>query len=50
LIRELFSPKDKAAARAKMGYQSISKNYLFGAANINDRRKGISFLVEALQF
>jgi glycosyltransferase involved in cell wall biosynthesis len=46
---ELFSPKEKAAARAKWGINPSAKIILFGAANINDRRKGIGFLVEALK-
>jgi glycosyltransferase involved in cell wall biosynthesis len=46
---ELFSPKDKQAARAKWGINPDAKIILFGAANINDRRKGINYLVEALQ-
>jgi glycosyltransferase involved in cell wall biosynthesis len=47
---ELFSAKDKAAARAKWGINPSAKIILFGAANINDRRKGISFLVDALKY
>ncbi|MCO5937265.1 glycosyltransferase [Mucilaginibacter sp. RB4R14] len=46
---ELFAHKDKAVARAKWGVDPAAKIILFGAANINDRRKGISFLVNALQ-
>ncbi|QXV66623.1 glycosyltransferase family 4 protein [Mucilaginibacter sp. 21P] len=45
---EVFSPKDKAAMRAKWKVTDSAKVILFGAANINDRRKGINFLVEAL--
>ncbi|MFD0765881.1 glycosyltransferase [Mucilaginibacter lutimaris] len=45
---ELFSRKDKAKARAKWNVNPSAKILLFGAANINDRRKGISFLVDAL--
>jgi glycosyltransferase involved in cell wall biosynthesis len=44
----VFSPKDKVAGRAKWNVNQNSKIILFGAANINDRRKGISYLVEAL--
>jgi glycosyltransferase involved in cell wall biosynthesis len=44
----IFSPKDKAAARQKRGIDPSAKIILFGAANINDRRKGISYLVDAL--
>ncbi|OOQ58597.1 glycosyltransferase [Mucilaginibacter pedocola] len=46
---ELFSPKDKAAARTKRGIDINKKVILFGAANIADRRKGLSYLVDALQ-
>ncbi|QHS54481.1 glycosyltransferase [Mucilaginibacter sp. 14171R-50] len=45
----LFSPKNKAAVRAKWRVDPSAKVILFGAANINDRRKGIIYLVEALQ-
>jgi len=44
----IFSPQDKIAARAKWNINPQSKIILFGAANILDRRKGISYLVEAL--
>jgi glycosyltransferase involved in cell wall biosynthesis len=42
----IFSPKDKTAAR--QGIDPSAQIILFGAANINDRRKGISYLVDAL--
>jgi glycosyltransferase involved in cell wall biosynthesis len=45
----LYSPKAKAAARVKRNIGPDKKIILFGAANINDRRKGISYLVEALK-
>ncbi|GAA4097896.1 glycosyltransferase family 4 protein [Mucilaginibacter panaciglaebae] len=45
---DIFSPKDKIAARQKRGIDPQAKIILFGAANINDRRKGIGYLVEAL--
>jgi glycosyltransferase involved in cell wall biosynthesis len=45
---EVFSRKDKTAARKKWGANPSAKIILFGAANINDRRKGITYLVEAL--
>ncbi len=45
---EVFSPQDKAAERVKRGINAGAKIVLFGAANINDKRKGISYLVEAL--
>ncbi|TSJ40243.1 glycosyltransferase [Mucilaginibacter corticis] len=44
----IFSPKDKVAARQQRGIDPSAKIILFGAANINDRRKGITYLVEAL--
>lgn len=45
---DLFSAKDKTAARAKWNINAKSKVILFGAANIMDRRKGITYLVDAL--
>ena len=45
---DIFSPKDKSAARSKWNINLQSKIILFGAANILDRRKGISYLVDAL--
>ena len=45
---EVFSAKDKTAARAKWGIDQHTKIILFGAANILDRRKGFSYLVDAL--
>jgi glycosyltransferase involved in cell wall biosynthesis len=44
----IFSPKDKVNERAKRGIDPSAKIILFGAANINDKRKGISYLVDAL--
>jgi len=44
----VFGPKGKAWLRNKWGIDSDSKIILFGAANILDRRKGITYLVEAL--
>ncbi|MDB5131637.1 MAG: cotSA 1 [Mucilaginibacter sp.] len=44
----IFLPKDKTAARKKWNIAQDAKIILFGAANIMDRRKGISYLVEAL--
>jgi len=44
----VFSPKNNEAARLKWNISPKAKIILFGAANILDRRKGISFLVEAL--
>jgi glycosyltransferase involved in cell wall biosynthesis len=45
---EIFSPKDKTVARAKWKISPQAKIILFCAANILDRRKGITYLVEAL--
>lgn len=44
----VFSPKDKIVARTKRGIDQQAKIILFGAANINDKRKGITYLVNAL--
>ncbi|GAC1307762.1 MAG: glycosyltransferase family 4 protein [Mucilaginibacter sp.] len=44
----IFLPKEKAAARKKWHIAPDAKIILFGAANIMDRRKGITYLVEAL--
>jgi len=44
----VFSPKDRVSERVKRGIDSSAKIILFGAANINDKRKGISYLVDAL--
>jgi len=46
---QIFSPRDRAAERKKSGINTGAKIILFGAANINDKRKGIRYLVEALQ-
>ncbi len=45
---EIFSPKDRTTVRAKWNINPQSKIILFGAANILDKRKGISYLVDAL--
>jgi glycosyltransferase involved in cell wall biosynthesis len=45
---DIFSAKDKTSSRTKWNINPRSKIILFGAANIMDRRKGISYLVEAL--
>lgn len=44
----IFSAKDNTVARTKWGINPKSKIILFGAANIMDRRKGISYLTDAL--
>ncbi|RVU01868.1 glycosyltransferase [Mucilaginibacter limnophilus] len=43
-----FSPKDKVSMREKWNINTNARVILFGAANINDRRKGITYLVDAL--
>jgi glycosyltransferase involved in cell wall biosynthesis len=45
---EIFSPKDRDEARTKWNIDPSQKIILFGAANILDRRKGIGYLVAAL--
>ena len=45
---EIFSPKNKTEARNKWHISENAKIILFGAANILDRRKGITYLVGAL--
>jgi len=44
----IFSPQDETDMRAKWCVNPFAKVILFGAANIMDRRKGITYLVEAL--
>ena len=46
---DVFSPRDRVTERRKRGISDNAKIVLFGAANINDKRKGIKYLVEALQ-
>jgi glycosyltransferase involved in cell wall biosynthesis len=45
---EIFSPKHTSAAREKRNIDTAAKVILFGAANISDKRKGITYLVDAL--
>jgi len=44
----IYLPKDRTAARKKHGIGADVKLILFGAANIMDRRKGLTYLIEAL--
>ena len=44
----VFSPKDKLAMREQWGINPFAKIILFGAANINDRRKGVEYFLSAL--
>jgi len=46
---EIFSPKNNMVTRQKWQIPPHKKIILFGAANIMDRRKGIVYLVEALE-
>ncbi|WP_075591053.1 glycosyltransferase family 4 protein [Labilibacter marinus] len=46
---ELFKPIDQLETRKKLGLPLDKKLLLFGAANINDPRKGIKYLVHALE-
>jgi len=45
---DVFSPQDELTMREEWGINPFARVVLFGAANINDRRKGINYLVEAL--
>jgi glycosyltransferase involved in cell wall biosynthesis len=45
---DVFAPQDKISMRENWGVNPFAKVILFGAANINDRRKGLNYLVEAL--
>jgi glycosyltransferase involved in cell wall biosynthesis len=44
----IYSVQDKLTLRENWGINPFAKIILFGAANINDRRKGINYLVDAL--
>jgi glycosyltransferase involved in cell wall biosynthesis len=44
----IFSAKDNTVVRTKWDINPKAKIILFGAANIMDRRKGISYLMDAL--
>lgn len=45
---DFYHPMDKQECRAKLKLPADKKLLMFGAANINDPRKGIRYLVEAL--
>ncbi len=45
----IFHPLDKTDCRKSENLPLNKKLILFGAANVNDSRKGMSFLIEALQ-
>lgn len=44
-----FQPVDRAEARAELGLDSNAFVFAFGAADIQNRRKGVRLLLEALQ-
>ncbi len=46
---KLYKPLDKNSIRKKWGLTADAKIILFGAANINDKRKGVAYLIEALE-
>jgi len=46
---EIYKPLDKVALRKEWNIDLDTKIILFGAANINDKRKGMAYLIEALQ-
>ena len=45
---DFYSPQDKQECRKKLNLPADKKLLMFGAANINDPRKGIKYLIEAL--
>ncbi len=47
---EIYKSLDKATLRKKWSIDLDVKIILFGAANINDKRKGLVYLLEALEF
>ncbi len=49
LNTEIFSPKDKSIAREALGIPGEAKVVLFVAASLEERRKGIFFLREAIK-
>lgn len=44
----VFKPKDRNIIRKEKNINPESKIILFGAANINDRRKGVNYFIDAL--
>jgi len=45
---EVYFPKNKLDMREQWGINPFAKIILFGAANINDRRKGVEYFLSAL--
>ena len=46
---QLYCPADRKTVRQRMHLPLDKKLILFGAANVGDARKGVSYLIEALQ-
>lgn len=46
---DVYKPLDKASTREKWNIDLDAKIILFGAANINDKRKGLVYLIKALE-
>jgi glycosyltransferase involved in cell wall biosynthesis len=46
---EIFAPKNKLEARKALNLPADKKLILFGAANVLDKRKGIGYLVDAVE-
>ena len=46
---DVYKPSNKLESRNKLGISSKKKLILFGAMNINDKRKGSAYLTEALE-
>ncbi|WP_430823114.1 glycosyltransferase family 4 protein [Carboxylicivirga sp. N1Y90] len=45
---DFYKPYDKSEARKRLGLPLDKKLILFGAANVNDQRKGMRYFIEAL--
>ncbi|TAH03766.1 MAG: glycosyltransferase [Sphingobacteriales bacterium] len=45
----IYKPLNKIKIREKWGFKVDATLIIFGAANINDKRKGIAYLIDALQ-
>ncbi len=47
---DVFKPMDEIAIRKKYNLPQDKKLLLFGAMNINDKRKGVDYLIEACKY
>ena len=47
---EIFKQKDKQEARNRFQLPQDKKLILFGAVNVSDERKGLSYLIKSIQF